>query len=214
MNNNVHGLITLLVLIGSTPALADSTLPLPNQTVDISPPTIEHAPNSEDTASGKAAIVSATVTDIDSGVKVVSLFFRTKGTSQYNRLPMESKDGSANYIAEIPERYVQDPGVEYYIEAVDNVGNKILRGVNFSPLLITVAPTSAPEHGLAGIPTGSDAESSPAAAMSSAESQSNKKTWLYIAGGVVVTGVLLANTGGSDKNKSDTGSVTIKAPAP
>ena len=208
------GLTTLVALAVCSASLADTTLPLPHQSVDIAPPTIEHEPSTRGITEGEAARISAKVVDVDTGIQSVSLFFRTKGATQYNRLPMESKAGSSEYIAEIPERYVQGNGVEYYIEAVDAAGNKILRGVNFSPLFIAIGQNTGATEDTAGA-TGDQAFPSPSEAMSSAEEDSNKKTWWYVAGGVVATGLVLAITSGGDKkDKDDTGSVTIKAPAP
>ncbi len=205
----------LFATLLSPAALADNTLPMSSQLVDITPPVIEHDPMSESAPAGKPTLVTATVSDSESGVKTVNLFFRTKSTEpgKFNRIAMESRDGTTTYIAEIPERYVQGPGVEYYIEAVDIAGNKILRGVNFSPLLISVAP------GPGGETTASGAAPTPGEALSAAEQDSQqKKNWLYVAGGVVAAGVIYALSdpggggGGGDKNK---GSVTItNLPAP
>lgn len=221
-------LVVSCLLLCSQWVMADETLPLPIKTVDITPPKISHTPSSEPTAAGKPAIITAEVKDSESGIKEVSLFFRTKGSNKYNRVKMESADASGIYVAEIPQRYVAGPGVEYYIEASDASGNKILRGVNFSPMVIAVdgAGTSGGEAAAADasdiprLPT----ESKPvdtAAAFDKGKEESDSNNWLYWAGGVVATGLVLSLASGGDSGGGgggdgggDTGTVVVRAPAP
>lgn len=201
-------------------AQAEDTLPLPIETVDITPPRIEHNPMGDTFTPGEAVSIKAGVTDRDSGIQEVNLFFRTKGSSKYNRLNMDYAEGSKSYLAEIPARYVDKPGVEYYIEAIDKAGNKILRGVQFSPMKFAV-------NGSGGAPGLADAEDSQAMDSDTTDTDtsdsmvgsSTKKTWWYVAGGTALASVAWCYSS-CDCAKdcpgpgSDTGSVSVRAPAP
>jgi hypothetical protein len=204
----------------STHAFSDETLPLTVKPEDIIPPKIEHDPSNEPTTGGKPVMISAIVTDEGSGIKEVSLFFRPKGTQQYRRLPMVSRRIESRYEAEIPSHFVQKPGIEYYIEAIDVAGNKILRGVNFSPIVIAVGSEGA-------APTTASPTQEPAQTEEITSSKLNlepetkkNNNWVWWTVGVVAAGTAIALSqsgggggGGGGGTEEETGTVSITAPA-
>ena len=82
---------------------------------------------------GVDVVVTATVTDA-SGVGTVTLFYRTQGTSGFTSVTMAAGATADTYQATIPAAAVASPGVDYYVEALDQAAtaNK------------TVAPTAGP----------------------------------------------------------------------
>ncbi len=57
--------------------------------------------------------------------KKVDLFFRVKGSRDYQRLTYNNVQEANDYIIiQIPETVVISPGLEYYVEVVDTSGNK------------------------------------------------------------------------------------------
>ena len=70
---------------------------------------------------GRPITISASVTD-KSGVMWVNLYYRPSDRVRYTKLEMESA-GEGAYEGNIPDYVVIDRGVEYYISAVDILGN-------------------------------------------------------------------------------------------
>lgn len=83
--------------------------------IDSAPPTISHTSIQNGQPSGQPVTVSADVVDA-SGVSVVTLFYRTRGQGTYASAAM---NGGPTYVTQIPAGAVQDPGVDYYIQATD-----------------------------------------------------------------------------------------------
>lgn len=105
------------------------------QAKDRSAPTIDHRVVSG-AKRGKALTVRADISD-SSGVASVRLFYRSSDQEPYNVLEMEHIQGDV-YRGIIPEYMVIDPGLEYYIAAVDSLGNgPALSGAALHPHRIT-----------------------------------------------------------------------------
>lgn len=140
---------------------------------DTSAPSITHELVRNSLPEGAAYVVSATVTD-DSVITEVRLLYRVLGGNpQFKAKNME--EGAAGiYKATLSAGEMVQPGVEYYITALDSSGNSQSRGFAFEPLSLNV---SAP---IASIGASSKTES---------VAKSNKTIW-YLLGGVVIAGVL------------------------
>ncbi|MCK5561206.1 MAG: fibronectin type III domain-containing protein, partial [Thermoplasmata archaeon] len=99
-------------LEGSHPKDRTST---PITANDLTPPNIVHTAVTSGQA-GKAIEISAIVTDNESGVKSVFLYFKPKSSSSYTEISMGTENP---YTAEISGLNVNPEGLEYYIEAED-----------------------------------------------------------------------------------------------
>jgi len=193
-----------LVLIYQPVSLADQ-LALP--TSDIVAPKVEHQPSNEAAVSGKAYSIIANVTD-NNGVKSVLLFYRNIGSSEYNRLLMNSLGGD-QYGITLDAEIVINPGLEYYIQAEDLAGNTLLHGYSFSPLIVKVIGSGLGE-GLDGSDTTILAESdSPGQSGLSSGIFSNK--WVWIGLGVLVAAASSGGGGGDDASAAPSGDGTATA---
>lgn len=160
---------------------------------DLTGPLIQHRTNIRSVPSGRRLTIEATITD-NVAVKGASIFYRFMGTREYFSRSMDSL-GNHLYSAIIPSQYVQEPGLEYYIEASDEAGNTtVFRGFEFSPLTIVVASESS-----SGKPW-------------------YKKWWVWtIVGGVIVSAAAVAAAGSGSGEKAPpppTGTASIDAPIP
>lgn len=87
---------------------------------DRDPPIILHAPVRE-AKRATALRVEATISD-QSGVDFATLFYRSIGQHEYKRARMEPLPDDV-FLAIIPDFVVIGEGVEYFITAVDPLGN-------------------------------------------------------------------------------------------
>jgi hypothetical protein len=89
--------------------------------VDEDPPLIEHTPL-ERQIFQTAVTVSATVTDEESAVGTVTLFYRQADSVELSELNMQG-DGTGLYSTQIAAAEVISSGMFYFITASDEVGN-------------------------------------------------------------------------------------------
>jgi len=163
---------------------------------DITAPLIQHERLIQSVRSGEPLIIQATITD-DVAVKEAFLFFRFIGTREYFSMNMDSSENNV-YSATIPDQYVQEPGLEYYIQASDKAGNTgVFRGFPFSPLTVKVVSVSRPAKAW------------------------YQKWWVWtIVGGMVVAAAAAAagggggGGGGGDGGEPSTGTAVISEPIP
>jgi len=196
-------------LIFTSLAYADQ-LALP--TGDIIAPQISHEALTESIVAGSSQKIKAIVTD-NVGIQSVILFYRTIGIDNYQRVQMNQVEESNDYVATLGFNVTVEPGIEYYIQAVDMAGNVLLSGYSFSPLTIAVTSVES-----ATVPAQAPTLS---AEQSTKEEQLGKKKtnkWLWIGLGVLAVGVIAAVAGGGDEDTptttGKTGSLTITAPTP
>ncbi|MBN2495811.1 MAG: right-handed parallel beta-helix repeat-containing protein [Deltaproteobacteria bacterium] len=81
-------------------------------------PVIVHTPVADGQLAGVEVQIDATVSDA-SGVAEVMFYFRTAGAGVFIGGPMSITDGQS-YSGSIPGTLVEEPGIDYYIEAVDD----------------------------------------------------------------------------------------------
>lgn len=205
---------------------------------DIEPPQITHTPLEEFPA-GLPLRIQARVTD-DSGVREVTLFYRSEGGTEYRRVAMRKAPGSNLYSADLPAR--AGPRIEYFIQASDAVGNTVLGRV-FDPYVLTVLEESGQEPRTSGDLAGEPASAAPpaaparpdrpapgaiqAAVAAAADEDADDdgiSRWVWVGLGVLALGALAASGGGGGGGEanpgappagaSGTGTVTITAPVP
>lgn len=190
-----------------TPILHADQLSLPSG--DLIAPEVFYEPSTTPIAAGTSAKISAKVTD-NVGVSSVILFYRTKGAEKYNRVAMSQIGETDQYEIVLDKDIIVSPGLEYYIQASDYAGNTLLHGYAFSPLSLSVAPAAVPESTTAMAATLSLGKEN---ASETTEAKNNKKTWMWIAGGVVAAGAIASLTRKKDDGNT-TGTVVINAPGP
>lgn len=105
--------------------------------IDIDPPAIDHE-SLETGVPGQAQRFKALVVD-DQGLKHVKLFYRDRSGVQYSSVDMEQVDSSSEYSVVI-ETSLGQTRIEYYIEALDTGGNRVLKGFPFFPLVRQLEP--------------------------------------------------------------------------
>jgi MYXO-CTERM domain-containing protein len=88
--------------------------------VDRAGPTITHTPVTNGQVEGRDVVISAQVEDA-SGVDFARVHYRQQGFPFFQELVMTPAGGL--FTATIPAAYVASPAVEYYVRAVDEVGN-------------------------------------------------------------------------------------------
>jgi hypothetical protein len=171
--------------------------------IDLVAPKILHAPPMGIFHGGQEFEIVATVTDAGSGVAGVRLFFRSKGERDYRALEMIA-DANDRYRSTIPGEAVDDPGVEYYLEAEDRAGNRVqtLRPPDLSPAFVKIKSPTAWERFRAD------------------DQPWYKKPWVWTVAGAVVLGAAASmgggggGGGGGGAGSPTTGTITVDGPVP
>lgn len=99
--------------------------------IDIDPPVIDHEALEVGVA-GEPQVISAIVID-DRGIEYVDLYYRADRSSEYEKINMV-RNGESQYVATVTTLLAQS-SIEYYIEAADTGGNRVLKGFPFFPLI-------------------------------------------------------------------------------
>lgn len=165
--------------------------------IDVEPPLIEHEPIADGVA-GDVQEFSATVVD-DRELAEVLLFHRFAGDETFDETPMERVASSSVYTASIPTDARDARAIEYYIQARDAAGNRVIKGYAFSPLVRDMADDAAAPQARAG----GERESS----------SGSGRRWLYIGLGVLAVGALAAAAQEED-SESDPNTFTLTLDPP
>jgi len=123
----VTATLTTLALSGNAMAQATATQG------DIEPPMIELEQIKQGVA-GQDQVFTAQVSD-DNGVEDVKLYYRFRGQQAFNNLPMKALGNSAYYVGSIETQSDETRPIEYYIQALDTLGNREVNGFAFEPLV-------------------------------------------------------------------------------
>ena len=150
--------------------------------IDIDPPVIDHEAL-ESGKSGESQEFSALVVD-DRGLKHVVLYYRDRAGAQYDSVELQPVDGSDEYTA-VVETSLGQTRVEYYIEALDSGGNRVLKGFPFFPLVRELASETANVR-------------------EATESSATESRLIYVLLGVAAVGLALALSGGDDSSSTNT----------
>jgi hypothetical protein len=205
-----HNLITFVVLVSLVfqPLFTLSAQELKLPAPDVSAPNIEHDTITEKIKVGQPLAISVTATD-NTGIKSVILYYRVVGDAKFKYLTMVKGEGSDKYSAEIPEDDVRIPGIEYYIEAADLAGNKVLRGYSFSPLKVVVVPEGYKKEAVVATPP-----PEPKPGEKKKEKGFFARNWMWIGLGVLAVGGIAAAVGGGGGGGDTTPTTTITVTAP
>jgi hypothetical protein len=172
---------------------------------DLVAPKITQEQYVDKVAQGANHNITVTVTD-DVGVSQVTLYYRSIGTESYKRQNMDNIVNTDDYHVTINADQIKTPGLEYYVQAMDDAGNTLLHGYSFSPLSVKTVTDD----------TAIASSNSSTAVFEAAESSSiwsNK--WLWIGLGVVAVGLAASGGGGgSDPAPPPTATLTVNANNP
>lgn len=177
------------------PLLRAGQLSLPSG--DLVAPEITQEKYIDTVKTGADHQITVTVTD-NVGVKQVTLYYRNIGTEEYKRKSMDNIVNTDDYHATLKSDQIKAPGVEYYIQAMDNAGNTLLHGYSFSPLSVKTT------NGDAVAVTSGDT----AAVLASSEEESSN-TWLWIGLGVLAVGLVAAAGGGGGDGDTPPSTATL-----
>lgn len=154
---------------------------------DISAPVINHEPVERGTA-GKMLTITAAIED-NVSVKSASVYFLTSTGQQFQQVPMSPDNAASVWLTTI-DTVADDTQVSYYIVAEDQEGNRIQKGGQTNPFIVTL----------------SDTEVSLSTSTEKKQQTSDKKqsNIILLVVGVVAAGLLLSGAGGGG---SDGGTV-------
>ena len=183
--------------------------------IDIQPPVIEHNPNETPIAPGQSTVLNVKVTD-DVNVREVTLFYRSEGDAGFKSVHMVPT-GDAQYSATLSSTDTRPPGVEYFIQAIDDAGNSVWRASKLFPLKLVV-DAQPPVAGAA-------VSSPPAEPQPASEARAEPSKWWWVLGALAAGAVIAAaggddDGGGSNPTATPTppsganGSVQVTAPTP
>lgn len=139
---------------------------------------------------------SLSATD-EGGIESVTLFFRLSGEQEYESILMQRDlDVPDRYEASVENTATSNTAIEYYIQAEDAVGNIVLKGFSFDPLVRQIAPPTSAQDAL---PALADSSANQATDTTPAPEAKSKKL-LYTILGVLAVGVIasLANRSSDD----------------
>ena len=110
--------------------------------LDHDPPRLRHVPHNSQPY-GRALRVEVSAQDV-SAIGKIAVHYRNRGNRGFISVDMEPS-GHGRYVATVPRVAVVQPGVEYYIEAYDKLGNGPgLKGSAQLPIRVTVKGGPAP----------------------------------------------------------------------
>jgi hypothetical protein len=105
--------------------------------MDHDPPVIGHTPPAKLAKYGRTITITADARDV-SGIKQLVLSYRVAGNRGFSKVIFE-RDARGRYVATIPALAVVRPGVQYFVEAWDRLGNGPgLKGSARAPITIKV----------------------------------------------------------------------------
>lgn len=93
------------------------------ESADRLPPVIVHQPVQNGQTEGLPVTVTAGIVDADGQIETAEIAWRAVGAPAFQRAPMARVDGNT-WRGQIPGAGVVLAGVQYYIEAVDQAGNR------------------------------------------------------------------------------------------
>lgn len=105
-------------VIDQTPDVVDDT------DADEEGPTISHTPVETTQVLGEDVEIEAVVSDVESGVLIVEVFFKTETDTEFSTgSGLTLQDDEGTYFGVIPGDKVRGGGMDYYLGAVDLSNN-------------------------------------------------------------------------------------------
>ena len=156
---------------------------------------------------GELQTFLARVSD-DFSISDVTLYYRQDDTGEFQSLNMRPLiDSIGEYMIAVETSVGDYAGLQYYIEAVDEAGNKTNRGFEYAPIIL---PLRAPEPSIiADTTAGAIIQPDPQVVKTEPVPQSggfqiNPATVLLGVGALLAVGALVAGGSGGDDTPSET----------
>jgi hypothetical protein len=214
IKNILHKCLVVILCqtLAYAPLIRAGQLSLPSG--DLVAPEITQETYVQSVAPDSDHTITVKVTD-DVGVKQVTLFYRVIGESNYKRRTMQKVGQSDDFLAKVNADEIRSPGIEYYIQAMDLVGNTLLHGYEFSPLSVTIDADAAQ-------PDLAESEETPMFEPTTEKEKKGISKWVWIGLGALVVGAVAAGGGSSggdsapppDGDVPTTGTLTITGTTP
>ena len=127
------------------------------------------------------------------GLASVSLYHRREGRQPYTRSDMRALGESGYFTVAIPTDPEDLRAIEYYVQALDENGNRTVEGFAFEPFRRELDPATAPNAPVGRAAREADAEPI-------AEDGRSRRRWWSVALGVIAVGAIatLARDGDED----------------
>lgn len=191
-------------------AQAQSADATPPASIDIEPPVIELEETTSGIA-GESQVFTALVID-NQALKDVKLYYRYTGQGPFNSVLMQPLSDTGYFTAKIPTARLETRSIEYYLQARDQNGNRVVNGYAFDPLVRKLTTQQRPQPQIVTAPVDTPPPSNE-------NNQSGGIKWWHIALGVLAAGALagLSSDGGDDGNNPGTGNsvpITLTATPP
>jgi len=106
------------------------------------PPRIDHTPSGSASPDTDLAL-SATISDATNQIETVIFFYREKGSRIYKSLQYSVQQTQYTLDVTIPAAEVVAPGIEYYIQAIDDFNARSQSGTADSPNFIYVSSSNS-----------------------------------------------------------------------
>lgn len=186
---------------------------------DINPPVIELDESTEGIA-GETQVFTALVTD-DRALRDVKLYYRFGGQEAYADLLMNRLGETDYYSANVETDATETRSIEYYVQARDEGGNRVIKGFAFDPFIrFLVPPQDAAEPITQPDPVVAQQPSQPApqgntptqAPTEPAPRASSGFKWWYVVAGVLAAGAIAAaagSGGGGSSPPAPTEQITV-----
>ena len=187
----LHIVVTTVLAVG----------PVQAQSVQDNEPPMLDLEVVETGTAGDSQVFSATVTDNDEVLEVV-VYLRIQGTDTYERVPMDPIPGTSFYTVTVDVTTDEATVLEYYMNASDVSGNRVVRGFAFDPLvriLMTPEELAQTTEPAAAPTTPTPAPTPPRTGLSTGQKV------LFIGLGVLAVGALAAaaSSGGGGSGGGD-----------
>lgn len=114
-------------------------------------PVITHTPVTSATI-GQPIDIHAQVTDDSNKISVIRLYYRKKGQLVYQFVEIKPDNTAESFSATIPDSFVTQNGVEYYLYAKDDLGAITTVGMLDSPFAINTVANTPPVGPVAANP--------------------------------------------------------------
>lgn len=120
-----RGMLTLMFLMGCSNAGPGVvyTEGDPETDEDTTPPTLTHTPIETSQPIGEDVLITCTAADDDSGVFIVSVWYKQETSTNWEDAQLRQVDNAGNFEGYIPGDDVNSAGMDYYLEAIDGQNN-------------------------------------------------------------------------------------------
>ena len=187
-------LVLVAALVGGLPM---APLHAQQSGPDVDAPVIE-VERLDETPAGEFQVFGAQVAD-DRELRSVTLHHRREGERPFAVLPMQALDSAGRYTVSVPTDPDDLRSIEYYVQALDESGNRTVSGFAFDPLRRVLTSSGAPAALASRAP-----EPAPSPTVSSGRTR-----WWTVALGVVAVGALASLAGGGGGGEDGGGAGTV-----